>query len=73
MPSSQPTDEILGALAEVGLRLWMLDQIDDGRWHAAVYNPLDPLKSRVEGEGDTPADALTAALKEAGVDVSDEG
>jgi hypothetical protein len=70
---SKPTDEILAALPEVGLRLWMLDEIDDGRWHAAVYNPLDPLKSRCEGEGDAPAAALIAALKVAGIDAEDDG
>lgn len=72
MPSDKPTDEILAALPEVGLRLWMLDQIDDGRWHAAVYDPLTPLRSRKEAEGDSPAAALVAALKLAGVDVTDE-
>lgn len=72
MASSKPTDEILAALSEVGLRLWMLDQIDDGRWHAAVYAPTSPLTSRAEGDGDSPAAALIAALKVAGVDVADD-
>jgi hypothetical protein len=64
------TDELLEALPEVGLKLWMLDQTGEG-WHAAVYDPLNPLTSRQEGEGATPAEALTNALKAAGVNVED--
>lgn len=64
------TDELLEALPEVGLKLWMLDQTGEG-WHAAVYDPLYPLSTRHDGEGATPAEALTNALKAAGVNVED--
>jgi hypothetical protein len=63
-------DEILEALPDVGLSLWMLDQVGD-KWHAAVYDPKSPLASRQEAEAGTPMDAMIGALKLAGVDVSD--
>lgn len=63
-------DEILEALPEVGLRLWMLDQTGGG-WHAAVYDAAHPLTQH-EAEGTTPLEAMAGACRAAGVDVTDE-
>lgn len=63
-------DELLAALPDVGLGLWMLDQTGEG-WHAAVYEPRHPT-ARFEATGATPAAALTAALSLAGVAIEDE-
>lgn len=72
-------DEILEALPEVGLRLWMLDQCEELQgdkyvpvWHAAVYVPEQGLRGRQEAHGATPCEAMCAALKLAGVDVSSD-
>lgn len=70
MPSNKPTDELLAALPEVGLGLWMLDQVG-AVWHAAVFDPKRPVM-RWEGEGYSPATALMAALADAGVVLEDE-
>lgn len=64
---SQPVDELLGALPEVGLRLHNLFQLGDG-WQANVRaSDGDPCFEF--GRGATPAQALVAALKAAGVKV----
>lgn len=68
--SSKPTDELLAALPDVGLRLWMLTQTEAG-WSAAVYDPKHPM-NRWEAEAYTPAAALVCALRDAGVEVTDE-
>lgn len=65
-------DELLEALPEVGLQLWMLDQCDANVWHAAVCDPKAPGKDRWDGVGGTPCHALQAALLSAGVNISDD-
>lgn len=70
MTSSKPTDELLAALPDVGVDLWMLDHSAMG-WRAKLYDPVQPSKTW-EGWGETPAEALIEALKEAGVVVTDE-
>lgn len=71
-------DEILEALPDVGLRLWMLDQTAGGvagggdGWHAAVYDPLHPAGSHCEANAVTPLAAMVEALRLAGVNVGDE-
>lgn len=70
MPSGKPTDEILAALPEVGLRLWIL--ADNGvDWYAVVNVPAHPTQ-QWHANAPTAVDALIGALKSAGVDVSDE-
>lgn len=64
-------DEILEALPDVGLRLWMLDQVGAG-WHAAVYDPQHPNSSRCEADGETAIAAMVEACRKAGVDVADD-
>lgn len=69
-------DELLEALPEVGLRLWMLDQSVGGitgggdGWHASLYDPAHPL-TRFEADGATPVAALAESLRLAGVNVED--
>lgn len=60
-------EELVTALPDVGLRLWMLTQTEGG-WSAAVYDPLHPLQ-RWEAEAQTPGEAVTNALQAAGVDI----
>lgn len=70
MPSNKPTDELLAALPEVGLWLCALCQHADG-WGAMVADDK-PNPKTWSAKGDTPAGALIAALKEAGVDATDD-
>lgn len=70
MPKSSFLDELLELLPTVGLKVWMIDQTDEG-WHAALYDPLHPMDSRVEAEGGTAAQAVTKALSVAGVAIDE--
>lgn len=65
-------DEILDALPDVGLELWMLTQTAPHAWSAQVHDPLHPITTREEGLGTTPLAAMIAACTAAGVDVTDE-
>lgn len=71
---ANPTDELLAALPEVGLRLVTLGEHRGAAlWGAMLaQRGWEPGDTIYDGHGDTPAAALIAALKEAGVDVSDE-
>lgn len=60
-------DELLAALPDVGLRLWMLDHDGVSVWHAAVCDSKAPGTNRWDGLGGTPCHALQAALLSAGV------
>lgn len=72
MASNKPTDELLAALADVGLGLWMMDGAND-HWHVDLFNVKLPMSSpHYVGEGESPAVALIAALAAAGVVVTDE-
>lgn len=63
-------DEILAALPQVGLRLWILgDQGNEG-WYAVVNEIGQPTK-QYHGNGATAQDALARALEDAGVKVDD--
>lgn len=68
-------DEILDALPGVGLRLGLLqEKAGDtlARWYALVAEEaFGPDSIRWDGWGATPLDALTMALRRAGVDVTD--
>lgn len=64
-------DELLAALPDVGLRLWMLDQCDANWWHASLCESASPT-ARFEADAATPGDALAAALAKAGVNISDD-
>lgn len=59
-------DELLAALPDVGLHLWMLDQADANWWHASLCE-YDSPTTRFEADAATPGDAMTAALAKAGV------
>lgn len=59
-------DELLEALPQVGLQLWMLDQADANWWHAALCESASPT-ARFEADAATPGAALAAALAKAGV------
>lgn len=59
-------DELLAALPDVGLRLWMLDQADVNWWHASLCESASPT-TRFEADAATPGDALAGALAKAGV------
>lgn len=62
-------DEILTALPQVGLRLWILaDNGDDGGWYAVVCDADRP-SQQWHGNGATAVDALARALQDAGVQV----
>lgn len=69
MASSKPTDEILSALPEVGL--WLVSLGHAQLWNAMLADNKEKPRT-YQGQGETPAAALIAALKEAGVDVSDD-
>jgi hypothetical protein len=72
--SAKPTDELLAALPEVGLRLVNLGEHTGGaRWGCLLSDAaFDPSSNLYDGQGDTPAAALIMALRKAGVDVSDD-
>lgn len=70
MASKKPTDELLAALPDVGLWLCCLCQHEAG-WGAMLADNK-PNPTTFHGKGETPADALKAALKEAGVEITDE-
>jgi hypothetical protein len=72
--SAKPTDELLTALPEVGLRLVNLgEHTGAARWGCQLSDAaFDPTASLYDGHGDTPAAALIMALRKAGVDVSDD-
>lgn len=64
-------DEILAALHEVGLRLWILsDNAGDGGWYAVVCDASHP-NQQWHGNGATASDALARALEDAGVKVNE--
>lgn len=65
--TSQPVDELLAALPEVGLRLNNMFQRTDGVWQANVRDANDT--GAEFGLGPTPAAALVQALKKAGIEV----
>lgn len=68
-------DEILDALPGVGLRLSLMQEkagAPEARWYACVAEEkFGPDSIRWDGWGPTPLEALTMALRRAGVDVSD--
>lgn len=74
MPSSKPTDELLAALPEVGLRLVTLgEHTGADRWGVQVAEEAFGPSSRLyHGQGDSPAAALIQALQRAGIQVSDD-
>lgn len=69
-------DEILEALPEVGLQLWMLcDNGPDG-WYCVLHDRgATPDWDKVDGtgRGPSPLDALVEACGRFGVDVKDDG
>lgn len=69
--SSKPTDELLEALVSVGLGLWMFDNTEPAKWRCVLYDPTSPL-NRWEGNAETPAGAILAALSAAGIEARDE-
>lgn len=69
--SKQPVDELLAALPEVGLRLAYLGQHSCGTWGCQVA-PEGKTHGTFWGQDDTAAGALIAAIREAGVDVTDD-
>lgn len=70
MPSSSPVDELLAALPEVGLRLWIL--ADNGEnWYCVVHVPAHPM-TQWHANAPTAAEALIGALESAGIKVTDE-
>lgn len=75
MPSNKPTDELLAALPEVGLRLEILGERPghtDARWIAVIAEaPYGPESERYDAHGATPAGALIAVLAVAGIQVDD--
>lgn len=75
MASKSPTDEILVALSEVGLRLVLLGERPgdpSARWAAMVAESKFGPEAKIwDGHGPTPAAALISALKAGGVNVDD--
>jgi hypothetical protein len=61
-------DEILSALAEVQLRLWLLADNGSDGWYAVLCDQGSPNK-QWHGNGATAQDALARALEDAGVKV----
>jgi hypothetical protein len=61
-------DEILTALADVGLRLWILADNGSEGWYAVLCEAADPSRQH-NGNGATAQDALARALEDAGVKV----
>lgn len=74
MPSNKPTDEILAALPKVGLRLLNLgEHAGADRWGCMLATGKPGTNGFIfDGQGATPAAALIAALKRAGVDATDD-
>lgn len=71
MPSSKPTDELLAALPDVGLQLWILSDNGEEGWYAIICEPGNAATGR-HGNGATAAAALIEALKAHGVEVTDD-
>jgi hypothetical protein len=61
-------DEILGALADVGLCLWLLADNGSEGWYAVLCDQASP-NQQWHGNGATAQDALARALEDAGVKV----
>lgn len=64
-------DEIVGALPDVGFRLKNLFGRSDGTWEAHVHDVAAHPDTYAFGRAATPAEAIAAALKGAGVTVED--
>lgn len=69
------TDEILAALPDVGLQLWML--ADNGPaegWYCVLHKRGSvPDNDKAPGRGPGPLEALVAACAAWGVNVEDDG
>lgn len=61
-------DEILAALADVGLRLWLLADNGSEGWYAVLCEHISPA-TQYHGNGATAQDSLARALEDAGVKV----
>lgn len=76
MASDKPTDELLAALPEVGLQLWMLCDNGPGGWYCVIHGrgsvPRDNDPNSGWGNGETPAAALIEALGRCGIQVTDD-
>ena len=66
-------DEIIEALPSVGLKVWRMDQGEDNSWHVVLEErEAQPYIVMSSGDGPTALEAMVAACKKAGVDVSDD-
>lgn len=63
-------DEVIAALPDAGFTVRNLFQTKDG-WRAHIHDTKDAEATYVFGTAATPAEALLAALKSAGVKIDD--
>lgn len=68
--SSSPVDEMLAALPEVQLRLWILAD-NGGDWYCVVSPYNSPFPQHY-ANAPTAAGALIGALQAAGIEVADD-
>lgn len=61
-------DELLAALPEVGLQIWLMCDNDTEGWYC-VLNEKAHRSNQFYGNGATAVEAITAALKLAGVEM----
>lgn len=68
------TDEILAALPDIGLQLWMLADNGAEGWYCVLHpRGSVPDNDKEPGRGAAPLEALVAACAAWGVNVEDDG
>lgn len=63
-------DEMLGAIAEVGLRLWILCDNGAEGWYCVTHD-VGNVANQHAGNGATAVEAMVASLKNAGIEIDD--
>lgn len=70
MNSKSPLDDLVTAMGEVGLQVWMLCDNGAEGWYCALHNKGSTYASQgFHGNGPTAARAMLEALKDAGCTV----